>query len=88
MELIILEALAVAASDAQAPGVPALSRVPQIINEPSLGSRLKPMHAHSIWSMLNYFKQCTQSCPILCGPINYRRPGSSVHWILQARILE
>ena len=27
-----------------------------------------------------------QSCPTLCGPMNYSLPGSSVHEILQARI--
>ena len=30
----------------------------------------------------------SQSCPTLCNPINYSPPGSSVHGILQARILE
>ena len=29
-----------------------------------------------------------QSCPTLCDPIDCSRPGSSVHGILQARILE
>ena len=29
-----------------------------------------------------------QSCPTLCSPMNCRPPGSSVHGILQARILE
>ena len=29
-----------------------------------------------------------QSCPTLCNPMNHRLPGSSVHGILQARILE
>ena len=29
-----------------------------------------------------------QSCPTLCDPLVYRPPGSSVHEILQARILE
>ena len=29
-----------------------------------------------------------QSCPTLCDPITYSLPGSSVHGILQARILE
>ena len=29
-----------------------------------------------------------QSCPILCKPMDYSPPGSSVHGILQARILE
>ena len=30
----------------------------------------------------------TQSCPTLCDPVDCRSPGSSVHGILQARILE
>ena len=30
----------------------------------------------------------TLSCLILCDPVDYSPPGSSVHWILQARILE
>ena len=29
-----------------------------------------------------------QSCPTLCNPMKYSQPGSSVHGILQARILE
>ena len=29
-----------------------------------------------------------QSCPTLCIPMDYSLPGSSVHGILQARILE
>ena len=29
-----------------------------------------------------------QSCPTLCSPMDYSPPGSSVHGILQARILE
>ena len=29
-----------------------------------------------------------QLCLILCGPMDYSPPGSSVHGILQARILE
>ena len=30
----------------------------------------------------------TQSCPTLCNSMNYSLPGSSVHGIFQARILE
>ena len=30
----------------------------------------------------------SQSCPILCNPMNCSLPGPSVHEILQARILE
>ena len=30
----------------------------------------------------------TQSCPTLCDPVDCSPSGSSVHWVLQARILE
>ena len=32
-------------------------------------------------------KECivTQLCPTLCDPMDYSPPGSSVHWIFQAR---
>ena len=30
----------------------------------------------------------THSCPLLCNPMDYSPPASSVHGILQARILE
>ena len=41
-------------------------------------------------SFLFSFAFCfpSQSCPILCDPMDYSSPGSSVHEILQARILE
>ena len=32
--------------------------------------------------------EVAQSCPILCDPMDYSLPGSSVHWIFQARVLE
>ena len=35
-----------------------------------------------------YVHAKSQSCPILCKPMDYSPPGSSVHGILQARILE
>ena len=42
-----------------------------------------------------FFSQClgvmwsvTQLCPTLCDPMDYSLPGSSVHGIFQARILE
>ena len=39
---------------------------------------------------MNYAVLClvTQSCPTLCNSLDYSPPGSSVHGILQARILE
>ena len=32
-------------------------------------------------------KKVAQSCPTLCDPMDYSPPDSSVHGILQARIL-
>ena len=32
--------------------------------------------------------EVAQSCPILCDPVDCSLPGSSVHGILQAKILE
>ena len=34
------------------------------------------------------FSSVAQSCPTLCDPVDCSRPGSSVHGILQARILK
>ena len=59
----------------------------------------KIMHCE-IWSEEDFFgefyadnflwlsKQHIYSCPTLCNPMDYSLPGSSVHGILQARILE
>ena len=41
------------------------------------------------WSVCMYVcAQLLQSCPTLCNPIHCSPPGSSVHGILQTRILE
>ena len=34
------------------------------------------------------YAKSLQLCPTLCDPMEYRPPGSSVHGVLQARILE
>ena len=44
-------------------------------------------HLASPWTHIIQ-RACMQLCPILCDPINYSPPGSSVHEILQAKILE
>ena len=36
----------------------------------------------------NQFSSVAQSCPILCDPMDYTPPGSSIHGIFQERILE
>ena len=42
----------------------------------------------SPWSYRKLQVVCAQSCPTLCDPMNCSLPGSSIHGILQARILE
>ena len=56
------------------------------------------MQAHTHWLLVlsclgTFTSSCMcaklhQSCPTLCDSIDYSPPGSSVHGILQARILE
>ena len=48
-------------------------------------------HALSTWKHLSLKKvksEIAQSCPTLCKPMDSSPPGSSVHGIFQARILE
>ena len=42
------------------------------------------LHKNNIY----IFDVCAQSCPTLCDPMDCSSPGSSVHGISQARILE
>ena len=39
-------------------------------------------------SIINHWCEVTQSCPTLCDPMDCSLPGSSLHGILQARVLE
>ena len=39
-------------------------------------------------ALFNGWVKIAQSCPTLCDPVDCSLPGSSVHGILQARILE
>ena len=39
-------------------------------------------HPNDSWS------EVAQSCPTLCDPMDCSLPGSSVHWICQARVLQ
>ena len=41
-----------------------------------------------LWACLCVHAKLLQSCPTLCNAMDYSLPGSSVHGILQARILE
>ena len=58
-----------------------------------------PVFGHLVWHLLSLkylfcfssskaWSEVTQSCPTLCDPVDCSPPGSSVHGILQARILE
>ena len=40
------------------------------------------------WLTKLQYTEVTRSCPTPCDPMDYRLPGSSVHGIFQARILE
>ena len=42
----------------------------------------------AICLLLECESEVAQSCPTLCDPMDYSPPGSSIHGILQARILE
>ena len=54
---------------------------------PSLGYReLSNIHFHSALTIL--YSEITQSCMILCDRMVCSLPGSSLHRILQARVLE
>ena len=41
-----------------------------------------------LWALRQVKGLVTQSCPTLCNLMDYSLPGSSVHGVLQARILE
>ena len=49
-----------------------------------------PCSSESITTLLTGYvcAKSLQLCPTLCNPMDYSLPGSSVHGILQARILE
>ena len=47
------------------------------------GATPSPAHLQDV-----LFSSVAQSCPAVCNPMGYSPPGSSIHGILQARILE
>ena len=50
--------------------------------------RKSSQHQHELREPTWVWTKLFQSCPTLCNPMDYSQPGSSVHGILQARILE
>ena len=69
------------------PGSPALQEVSLLSESPG-----KPIYISSILFRLRLWVAIlclvAQSCPTFCDPMNGSPPGSSVHGILQARLLE
>ena len=74
---------------------------PESLESPALAGRFLPLchlgnfplvsnFLHDICLDYNIVKESevTQSCPTLCDPMDCCLPGSSVHGIVQARILE
>ena len=52
--------------------------------------RIGPLRWESLWKSLGHESESevAQSCPTLCDPVDCSPPCSSVHGILQARVLE
>ena len=57
-------------------------------SEPFPMSQLFAWGGQSTSYLFYYIVKVAQSCPILCDPMDCSLPGSSVHGILQTRILE
>ena len=62
----------------------------QASSEPSSQAHMPPL---TVLTDLLYFlpeseSEVPQSCATLCNPMDYSLPGSSVHGIMQARVLE
>ena len=53
-------------------------------------NKLLSYSATEIWALLRKWKKAkvSQPCPTLCDPMNCSLPGSSIHGIFQARVLE
>ena len=62
------------------------------MHQATLKKNLSSLQISSNIDNITSFPHCAvlshQSCPTLCNPMDCSPPGSSVHGILQARILE
>ena len=68
-----------------------MSSWPKSPNWPGVkGPKCPNRSFHMSWETCLFFPQCmcAQLCLTLCDPMDYRPPGSSIHGIFQARILE
>ena len=75
------------------PGSPALQvdSLPGVLYQggQDVLSLMEEADAHEwVWLLYMLVGMCAQSCPTLCDHMDYCQPGSSVHVIFQARILE
>ena len=60
---------------------------PEFLTSPALAGRF--FTTSSTWeAQINALVLVAQLCPTFCDPMGYSLPGSSVHGILQTRILE
>ena len=57
------------------------------LNESSLYIWKITLHS-SVYCIQTHAAKSLQSCPTLCNPVDCSLPGSSVHGIFQARVLE
>ena len=60
----------------------------QSCGQSALGGKRKPILAVVILTTAAAAAKYLQSCPTLCNPVDCSPPGSSVHGIFQARVLE
>ena len=65
-----------------------LSATPRMLPFSTQSKRAQPSHPHFSLQDKREDRIFTQSCPTLCDPTDCSLPGSPVHEILQARILE
>ena len=66
---------------------PVVASVTQVTLQSKVYSSQYPSTGFIVSRPICYAKSL-QSCPSLCDPMDYSPPGSSVHVIFQARILE
>ena len=48
----------------------------------------KTLNIHALVGLESKEREVAQLCPTLCDPVDCSPPGSSLHGILQARVLE
>ena len=59
------------------------------INKPKKGNKIiRQLLQYYVCVCVSVYVLVVQSCPTLCNPMDCSWPGSSIHGILQARILE